>query len=134
MLINKYIYPYQFNTIFAWFNIFLFTLVEKKIVFMSYIFELIMYAFPFAIILNLSIGPLFFLTIETALSKGLRCALSLILGIAFSDIFYIFVCYFSSKDILQKLESNWTIFLIGGIVIFIYGIRLLTKKKTEIKK
>ncbi|MCU0352110.1 MAG: LysE family transporter [Flavobacterium sp.] len=94
----------------------------------------ILTAIPWGLLLAFSIGPGFFVLLETSITKGFRFDL----GIVFSDIIFILIAYLSTNQLLEQLKDNPTLFVIGGIIMFVYGIVsfiLLKKnfqKQTEI--
>jgi threonine/homoserine/homoserine lactone efflux protein len=98
----------------------------------------ILTAIPWGLLLAFSIGPGFFVLLETSITKGFRSAFTFDLGIVFSDIIFILIAYLSTNQLLEQLKDNPTLFVIGGIIMFVYGIVsfiLLKKnfqKQTEI--
>lgn len=98
----------------------------------------ILTAIPWGLLLAFSIGPGFFVLLETSITKGFRAAFTFDLGIVFSDIIFILIAYLSTNQLLEQLKDNPTLFVIGGIIMFVYGIVsfiLLKKnfqKQTEI--
>ena len=67
------------------------------------------------------IGPVFFLLIETSLTKGWKAALALDAGVVFADLICIFLAYYGSKDLVKYIEMHPSLFRIGGFIIMIYG-------------
>jgi threonine/homoserine/homoserine lactone efflux protein len=102
--------------------------------------DIILLSIPLGITLSFLVGPVFFVLIETSISKGSRAALILDIGVVLADIFYILIAYFSSKQLLEDLKETPSLFLIGGAVIFTYGLSSVfskTKinyKQVEVKK
>ena len=98
----------------------------------------ILTAIPWGLLLAFSIGPGFFVLLETSITKGFRAALTFDLGIVFSDVIFILIAYLSTNQLLEQLKDNPTLFVIGGIIMFVYGLVsfiLLKKnfqKQTEI--
>ncbi|MEN8138056.1 MAG: LysE family transporter [Bacteroidota bacterium] len=90
--------------------------------------DIILFAIPLGLTLSILVGPVFFILIETSITKGARAALMLDVGVVLSDIFYIAIAFFSSKQLLKDLEDTPSLFLIGGAVIFVYGLRSVVKK------
>lgn len=97
-------------------------------------------AIPWGLLLAFSIGPGFFVLLETSITKGFRAALTLDLGIVFGDIIFILIAYFSTNRLLEQLKDNPTLFMVGGLIMLSYGLIsyfLLKKnfiKETEIIK
>ena len=90
--------------------------------------DIILFAIPLGLTLSILVGPVFFILIQTSITKGVRAALILDIGVVLSDIFYIAIAFFSSKQLLQDLEDTPSLFLIGGAVIFVYGLQSAIKK------
>ncbi|MCK5781714.1 MAG: LysE family transporter [Flavobacteriales bacterium] len=90
--------------------------------------DIVIFAIPLGLTLSILVGPVFFVLIETSITKGARAALALDIGVVLSDVFYIAIAFFSSKQLLQDLEDTPSLFLIGGSVIFVYGLSSVIKK------
>ncbi len=82
----------------------------------------ILSALSLGILLAFLLGPVFFAVIETSISKGIRHALFLDLGVITADIIFILIAYFSTNQLLTKLKDDpaWSIF--GGVLLLAYGI------------
>lgn len=93
-------------------------------------------AIPWGFLLAISIGPGFFVLIETSITKGFKAALTLDCGIVFSDIVFILIAYFASNQILAQFKDNPVLYIIGGSIMVIYGIISYTqlKKKFDIEE
>ncbi|MGM5631674.1 LysE family transporter [Apibacter raozihei] len=68
------------------------------------------------------IGPVFFLLIETSLTKGVKPAIALEAGIISADILCIIIAHQGSKGLKNYIEAHPSIFMIAGFVIFVYGL------------
>lgn len=79
-------------------------------------------AIPWGFLLAISIGPGFFVLLETSITKGFRAAFTLDCGIVFSDIIFILIAYFASNQILAQFKDNPNLFIIGGLIMGIYGL------------
>ena len=82
----------------------------------------ILTAIPWGLLLAFSIGPGFFVLLETSITKGFKAAFTFDCGIVFSDIVFILIAYFASNQILAQFKDNPNLFIIGGLVMAIYGI------------
>lgn len=97
-------------------------------------------AIPWGLLLAFSIGPGFFVLLETSITKGFRAAFTLDLGIVFGDVLFILIAYLSTNQLLEQLKDNPTLFIIGGIIMVAYGLisfillKRNFKKQTEIEK
>ena len=95
----------------------------------------ILTAIPWGLLLAFSIGPGFFVLLETSILKGFRAALVFDLGIVFSDIIFILIAYLTTNQLLEQLKDNPTLFVIGGIIMLSYGlIYFIILKRNFIKQ
>lgn len=79
------------------------------------------------------IGPALFSILQTSISKGFYSGLQLAIGISFSDILIMSLCYFG---LIQYLENNLFQIILGfgGSLIMIgYGIYMFYKRTGESK-
>jgi threonine/homoserine/homoserine lactone efflux protein len=86
-------------------------------------------AIPLGFFLAFLIGPVFFILLETAAVKGVRAAIALDLGVIVADIVFIFIAYFSTSQLLQKIKDDPALFIFGGVILVTYGIISLIKNK-----
>ncbi|MFK7049671.1 MULTISPECIES: LysE family translocator [Flavobacterium] len=77
---------------------------------------------PLGIFLSFMIGPVFFVLLETSITKGFRAALFFDLGVVLGDIFFIGLAYLGSYRLIQSLKDDPALFIFGGIVMLAYGI------------
>jgi threonine/homoserine/homoserine lactone efflux protein len=89
---------------------------------------------PWGLLLAFSIGPGFFVLLETSITKGFRAALTFDLGIVFSDIVFILIAYYSTNQLLEQLKDNPTLFLVGGLIMVSYGLISFIVLKKNFKK
>jgi len=97
-------------------------------------FEDILTAIPWGLLLAFSIGPGFFVLLETSITKGFRAAFTFDLGIVFSDFIFILVAYLSTNKLLEQLKDNPTLFIVGGLIMFFYGLISYVLLKRNFKK
>lgn len=91
--------------------------------------EMILLAIGVGILLSLIlIGPVFFLLIETSITKGWRAAIVLDLGVILADILCIVVAYFGSRDLINFIDTHPFVYRMGGFFIFIYGMVMFFTK------
>lgn len=97
--------------------------------------ELVTSAILIGFILSLIlIGPVFFLLLETSISRGWKAAIVLDLGVITADILCISVAYFGSKDLALAIQNNPSIYIFGGFFIFIYGLIMsITKPNLKMR-
>jgi len=77
------------------------------------------------------VGPVFFTLIETSITKGFRAAITFDIGVVLADIMFITISYFGSIKILQKIEDDPRIFMVGGMVLVSYGLYTIFYQKTK---
>ena len=93
-------------------------------------------AIPLGFILSFSFGPLFFILLETSISKGLKQAFFMDLGVVFSDILFFAIAYLGASQIITE-ENQPALFILGGVMLAAYGALSFIKtqqKKNKIKK
>ena len=77
----------------------------------------------------------FFVLLETSITKGFKAAITLDFGIVFSDIVYILIAYFASNQILDQFKNNPNLYIIGGLIMGVYGaISFIQLKKNLLLK
>ncbi len=94
----------------------------------------ILSAIPWGILLAFTIGPVFFVLLETSILKGFRAAIVFDLGVVCGDIVFILIAYFSTSSILEKLKDDPGLFIFGGIIMISFGLISFLKDKKDFKK
>ena len=94
----------------------------------------ILAAIPWGILLAFTIGPVFFILLETSITKGFRAAMIFDFGVVFADVVFILIAYFSTNQILEKLKDDPGLFIFGGVVMLSFGIISFIKEKKDFKK
>ena len=94
----------------------------------------ILSAIPWGILLAFTIGPVFFVLLETSILKGFRAAMVFDLGVVCGDIVFILIAYFSTSSILEKLKDDPGLFIFGGIIMISFGIISFLKDKKDFQK
>lgn len=79
-------------------------------------------AYPFGFFLSLMIGPVFFVLIETSISKGFRAAVFFNSGVVIADVVFILIVYLSSYQLINSIKEKPALFIFGGILMFTYGL------------
>lgn len=109
-------------------------------------FDDILTAIPFGIILAFTVGPVFFVLLETSATKGFRSALIFDLGVILADIIFIVIAFYSTNSLRGKIGNDPSFLVFGGTLLMVYGIisfiktsksfRSIVKEfyKVEIKK
>ena len=85
-------------------------------------------AIPLGFLLAFMIGPVFFVLIETSVTKGFRAAVILDVGVIIADIIFIGVAYFSSFQLLENLSNQPGLYVFGGTILAVYGLIIFLKK------
>ena len=82
----------------------------------------ILTAIPFGIILAFTIGPVFFVLLETGATKGFRSALIFDLGVIFADIIFIVIAFYSTNNLRGKIGNDPSFLIFGGALLIVYGV------------
>jgi threonine/homoserine/homoserine lactone efflux protein len=85
-------------------------------------------AIPLGFFLAFMIGPVFFVLIETSVTKGFRAAITFDLGVIAADIIFIGLAYFSSFQLLKNLSNQPGLYVFGGAILTVYGLTIFLKK------
>lgn len=85
-------------------------------------FENLKIAIPLGIFLSFTIGPVFFVLLETAATKGIRAALSFDAGVFIADVLFITVAFFSTTQLVKKVKDDPNLLVFGGVLLAAYGI------------
>ena len=93
-------------------------------------------AILFGFFLSFMIGPVFFMLIQTSILKGARAAIAFNFGVILGDIAFIFIAYYGSRHLLEKIKDDPRLFFIGGLILIIYGLITYLDKssKKELKE
>jgi len=100
---------------------------------MDYIFQAIGIGF----LLSVMVGPVFFVLLETSITKGVRASLYLDLGVFISDVVYILFAFIFASQIKSftndATNNNFILGIIGGVMFVGYGLyTLFSKSKQEL--
>lgn len=82
----------------------------------------ILTAIPFGVILAFTIGPVFFVLLETSATKGFTSALIFDLGVILADIIFIMLVFMSTDTLLDKIKDDPKLLVFGGVLLVVYGI------------
>ncbi len=89
-------------------------------------------AIPLGISLSFLIGPVFFVLLETAATKGARASIALDLGVIFADMVFIAIAFLGSYKLLAQLTHHPALYGLGGMIMMVYGmITIIRKPKVE---
>jgi threonine/homoserine/homoserine lactone efflux protein len=84
--------------------------------------DVILKAIPFGIILSFTIGPVFFVLLETSATKGFKSALIFDFGVILADILFIIVAFYSTSMLLEKMKDDPSFLIFGGVLLTAYGV------------
>ncbi|MCT4698360.1 LysE family translocator [Tenacibaculum haliotis] len=79
-------------------------------------------AFLVGVFMAFMIGPVFFMLLKTSVLKGARAAIAFDIGVILGDISFMLIAYFGSRSLLEQIKDDPRLFLIGGLVLIIYGL------------
>lgn len=88
-------------------------------------------AIPLGFFLAFMVGPVFFVLIETSITKGVRAAIAFDIGVIVADIIFIAIAYLSSFQLLENLSNLPGLYVFGGTILSVYGLIVLIKKPSE---
>ena len=77
------------------------------------------------------IGPVFFMLIETSITKGVRAAITFNIGVVVADVIFITIAYLSSYQLVENLSNLPGLYVFGGSILSIYGLIILIKKANQ---
>ena len=92
-------------------------------------------ALPFSVLLIFATGPLFFLILETSITKGIKPAFLIDLGAVFADAVFVTIAFLGTKSLLADIKDNPNLFILGGVLLLVYAIIsaiITVRKKDEI--
>ena len=67
-------------------------------------------------------GPVFWVLIETSITKGFKAAVAFDLGVMFADVCFIGICYLGSFQLLEDDQNKQGLFVLGGTILLLYGL------------
>ena len=90
-------------------------------------------ALPFSVLLIFATGPLFFLILETSISKGIKPAFLIDLGAVFADAIFVSIAFLGTKSLLADIQDNPNLYILGGVLLLVYTIisAITTMSKKE---
>lgn len=94
----------------------------------------VLLAIPLGVLLAFTIGPVFFVLLETAITKGFRAAAMFDVGVILADVVFIIIAYFTTSSLLERVKDDPLLFIFGGIIMIAYGIISFIKLKKDFHK
>ena len=77
-------------------------------------------AIVFGFILSFSFGPIFFILLETSITRGIKQAVFMDFGVVVSDLLFFSLAYFGASKIATE-ENQPALFLLGGVILTVYS-------------
>ena len=77
-------------------------------------------ALVFGFILSFSFGPIFFILLETSITRGIKQAVFMDFGVIASDLIFFSLAYFGASKIATE-ENQPALFLLGGVILAVYS-------------
>ena len=77
-------------------------------------------AVVFGFILSFSFGPIFFILLETSITRGIKQAVFMDFGVIVSDLLFFSLAYFGASKIATE-ENQPALFLLGGVILSVYS-------------
>jgi len=96
-------------------------------------FEVFLKGIVLGLFLSILVGPTFFMLIDTSITKGIKKAVVMDLGVVVSDILLILFLFFSAASQLSKIVENPRMRLIGGIIFVLFGLSSFVGRFTSLK-
>ena len=93
-------------------------------------------AVVFGFIPSFSFGPIFFILLETSITRGIKQAVFMDFGVIVSDLLFFSLAYFGASKIATE-ENQPALFLLGGVILTVYSVVSFINnvaKKKKIKK
>ena len=95
--------------------------------------DYVLQAIGIGFLLSVMVGPVFFILLETSITKGVRAALILDFGVFISDVIYILFAFIFASQIKSFTNDNLVLAIIGGGLFIGYGLyTLFSKSKVDI--
>ena len=94
----------------------------------------VLLALPLGLLLAFTIGPVFFVLLETAITKGFRAAIAFNAGVVLADAVFILIVYFTTSSLLREIKDDPKLFFAGGLIMVVYGLISFIKLKKDFKK
>ncbi len=91
--------------------------------------EIVLSGIGYGLLLSIMVGPAFFILIETSITKGIKSALYLDLGVLISDLVYVTIAFlfFQELDEYMRSEKQHYLTIIGGSAFIAFGITNVLK-------
>lgn len=78
------------------------------------------------------VGPGFVALIQTSIHRGFIHGVQFAIGVVFSDFALIALSYLGALQLLNDADNQFSVGLVGGIILIVFGIVTTTRKSTSI--
>lgn len=85
-------------------------------------FDGLLFAALYGVVLAFMVGPVFFTLIETSITKGFKAGLFFDLGAMTADIIFILIALYGTSKILEKVKDDPGLLIFGGVILIAYGV------------
>ncbi len=79
-------------------------------------------------------GPVFWVLLETSITKGVRAAVAFDVGVLIADVFFIAATYYGSVKLFLSESNKDGLFILGGTIILLFGVYSWMTRRTQEKK
>ena len=79
-------------------------------------------------------GPVFWVLLETSITKGLRAAVAFDIGVILADVLFILATYYGSVKLFLSESNKEGLFVLGGTIILLFGVYSWLTRKNEEEK
>ncbi len=83
--------------------------------------EVFLLAVPLGIALSFAAGPVFFVVVETSISRGKTKAVMLDIGALLADVFFIAIAFYGSQSLLDTIRNNFWVTTLSGLAVVVFG-------------
>jgi threonine/homoserine/homoserine lactone efflux protein len=90
-------------------------------------------ALIFGFFLSFSFGPIFFMLLETSITRGIKQAVFMDFGVIVSDLVFFSLAYFGASKIATE-ENQPALFLLGGVILTAFSITSFINNIVKNKK
>lgn len=88
-------------------------------------------AIPLSLLLVFSTGPVFFVVVETSITKGVKRAFCIDIGAVIADIVFILTALFSAQSLRDSLAENPRWLIVGGLILCMFGLTSLISMRNK---
>lgn len=87
-----------------------------------------LHGMAFGALFVFTIGPTFFAILQSSLSRGFIAGAATAIGISICDISYATLASLGLSSLIENESFRWWLALIGGVLLFVFGIVSIFKK------